>query len=360
MFKISIIIPVYNVEKYIEESLNSIISQSMRLEDIQVIMVDDNSSDSSYSIMKKYSDKYENFISIKLDTRSGAAGRPRNIGMKYATGKYIMFLDPDDTYTKNACEILYNTIEKNKIKFVTANFVYMDITGENKSKPVISKEIFHSEFIDIEMLKHTTEPMKCSVCNKIISRDFIEKNNIKFLEDGLPAEDSYFSYLVFMKAREGYYLDEVIYNYRIRNIGEELSVSKNLSLEYFKKIDTAYRYIYEEFKKNEMLDYFKIYYVHSLLYTSINFINSSATYNEKIQILNYRKWYYNLLKELNINLNEEDKLGIVKFIKSIEIDEIEDAVKISKKIKEYILYAENKEYNNKYAETRKILENACI
>lgn len=112
MYKISIILPIFNVENLLERSLNSIINQTMDLTDIEIIMVDDCSTDNSQKIMKKYSEKYPNFISLFHEKNSGGCGIPRNTGMKIASGKYIMFLDPDDEYLPENCEKLYNAITK--------------------------------------------------------------------------------------------------------------------------------------------------------------------------------------------------------------------------------------------------------
>ena len=102
-YKISVIVPIHNVAKYIGESLDSILNQTIGHENLQVIMVDDGSTDESPAIMEEYSKKYPNFVSKRLDNKSGSAGRPRNEGLALATGKYVMFIDPDDFYTEDAC-----------------------------------------------------------------------------------------------------------------------------------------------------------------------------------------------------------------------------------------------------------------
>ena len=109
-YKISIIIPVYNVETEIHKTIESILNQSIGFENLQVIMVDNCSSDNSREIIDEYANKYDNFISIHHQVGSGSAGKPRNTGLSHATGDYVMFLDSDDSYTPKACETLYNKI----------------------------------------------------------------------------------------------------------------------------------------------------------------------------------------------------------------------------------------------------------
>lgn len=123
MYKISIIIPIFNVEKYLERALNSIINQTMDFRDIEVIMVDDCSTDNSKKIIEEYSNKYSNFIGIYHEKNSGCAAIPRNTGLKAASGDYIMFLDPDDEFFLNACETLYNNIEKYDADVVFGRYI---------------------------------------------------------------------------------------------------------------------------------------------------------------------------------------------------------------------------------------------
>ena len=190
LFKISIIVPVFNVENYIEEALESIISQTIGLENLEVIMVDDCSTDESGKIIDEYSAKYENFKAIHLSENSGNAGRPRNIGIENSNGKYIMFLDPDDFYTDNMCETLYDKIAEEKVDLVFCNFnqYYPDKTIEksyltsfgNLDEIVLKTIDDNPKFLDMFRL-----------WTIILKRDFIFEKNIKFNE-GILAEDRLF------------------------------------------------------------------------------------------------------------------------------------------------------------------------
>ena len=137
-YKISIILPIFNVEDYIKDALKSIVNQTIGLEHLEVIMVDDCSTDKSGEIMDEYANKYENFTAIHLPENSGAAGKPRNVGMEKATGDYLMFLDPDDYYTDNACEILYNKIVEEDVDIVFGKYY---VQYENGKKLVPSYQL---------------------------------------------------------------------------------------------------------------------------------------------------------------------------------------------------------------------------
>ena len=104
-YKISVIIPVYNSEDFIEATLNSLVNQMFPLKDIEVLMIDDGSIDRSAEICQKYADKYPSFQLIRKE--NGGVSSARNLGIKRATGKYIMFLDADDTYSNETIKRLF-------------------------------------------------------------------------------------------------------------------------------------------------------------------------------------------------------------------------------------------------------------
>jgi len=132
--KISIIIPTYNAEKYLEKTINSVIKQTIGFENLELIIVDDNSNDNTQKIIENYSKKYNNIVPIYKNENSGSPGIPRNIGMKKASAKYIMFLDNDDTYEVNVCETVYETIKSEDLDFVwfRHQMVYNDDYNKNK------------------------------------------------------------------------------------------------------------------------------------------------------------------------------------------------------------------------------------
>ena len=108
--KISVILPVYNVEKYLHRCMDSILCQTMEPKDFEVIMVDDGAKDGSPAICDEYSAKYDNFIVIHQPI--GGAAAARNTGLEAAHGKYVVFVDPDDYITADYLEVAYNTARK--------------------------------------------------------------------------------------------------------------------------------------------------------------------------------------------------------------------------------------------------------
>lgn len=108
---ISVIVPIYKVEPYLRQCLDSILAQTYK--NIEVIMVDDGSPDNCGAICDEYAEKYSNFIAVHKE--NAGLGMARNTGMEYMTGEYVMFMDSDDYLDSDLIEILYNAIEKNGV-----------------------------------------------------------------------------------------------------------------------------------------------------------------------------------------------------------------------------------------------------
>ena len=302
MYNITIIIPIYNAEKYLKDLLESIVHQTMDFRTIQVIMVDDFSKDGSTKIMDEYTQKYDNFVSIKLTKNHRIAGTSRNEGMKRAEGKYLMFADSDDFYPENACEILFNEIEKKKADFITANYVNADFDGTVWEKPIFDQEKYKDFKLRITDYTKSFFILNSSACNKIFRKSFVEENNIQFLEE-VPAEDAYFTTSCFMKSNKVYYTNKIVYCYRQRNEGNrrKKSVSFNCSRDYFSRINKVYKCIYENFKNNGYIGFYRYTYAKNMSYMLYKFIDSSQlTYEQRIDILKEMRWFYELSITLKV------------------------------------------------------------
>ena len=111
-YKISVIIPVYNVEKYLEETIESVVNQTIGFDNIQMILVNDGSPDNSEEICLKYKEKYpDNVVYVKQE--NAGVSSARNNGLKHATGKYVNFFDSDDIWDKNAYEKAIKFLDSN-------------------------------------------------------------------------------------------------------------------------------------------------------------------------------------------------------------------------------------------------------
>ena len=199
--KVSIIVPVYNVEEYLEKCLDSLINQTFK--DIEIIIVNDGSPDNSEKIINKYIEKYHNIKYLKK--KNGGLSSARNYGIKHAKGEYILFIDSDDYIENNMTELMYNKIINDNSDIVVCEFNYdfgnkkirsysnLDYTSDPKKKYLL------------------TPPMACI---RMYKKELF--NDIKFRE-GIYYEDLEINPKMVLYAKKISFLDEALYNYVIRD-----------------------------------------------------------------------------------------------------------------------------------------------
>lgn len=202
-YKISVIIPVYNAQNDLSNAIDSIINQTIGFENIELILVDDASTDCSKDIIMKYQKKYDNIKLIGLKSNSGLPGKPRSLGIDYASSDYLVFLDSDDTYLKEAFEILYDVIQRENADFAIASH-YINLDGDMVKANLIPTEdeilslnpLENQETFDKLSLNHFVAPW-----GKIFKKELITDNNIRFPEDSL-CEDTYFYFKALINSQK--------------------------------------------------------------------------------------------------------------------------------------------------------------
>lgn len=237
--KFSIIIPVYNVEKYIAKCLDSILKQTYK--NYEVIIVNDGTKDNSVEIINKYVKKYDQF---KLyNKENGGLSDARNYGLQYAEGDYLLFIDSDDYIERNLLKELNNVLKTKKydlIKFKINlvdenNTIIRKETGLLDSKITNVKELFEQEFC---------EPA-WTYCYNF---DFWKKNSFKYIK-GMIHEDFGLTPQILMTANNIYYLNYYGYNYvqRENSIMSSKSVEKDIKKAYdmLKQFDRLIKIDYE-------------------------------------------------------------------------------------------------------------------
>lgn len=211
---ISIIVPVYNVEKYIKKCLESLTMQTYK--NIEILIVDDGTKDDSIKIAKEF-EKNDNRIKI-LSKLNGGLSDARNFGLNIACGEYVFFVDSDDWLELNACEMLIKDMESLKVDIVIGRtkvhknekIYYLDYNLNDHIK--YGFKINGLDFLK-EQLKENQ--MHMVVWNKLYKREFIIKHNLYF-EKSLLHEDEDWTPRVFMKNPKIVISDTVVYNYLIR------------------------------------------------------------------------------------------------------------------------------------------------
>lgn len=214
--KITVIIPTYNAEKYLIKSVNSVINQSFNFENIELIIVDDSSTDNTKTIIKDLSEKYENIIPFFLKENTGSPSTPRNIGIKLSSTDYIMFLDNDDFYHSKMCEKMYSAIKEYNVDVVICR--YAKVINSRCEKP--SSFLDKYDNIIIESINECSDLMTSDfptmIWNKIFRKEVMIKNSIQFPEKEL-YEDTYFSTKFYLNAKGIVLLNDFFgYFYTIR------------------------------------------------------------------------------------------------------------------------------------------------
>ena len=169
--KISIIVPVYNQEKYLEDTILSMLNQSYK--NIEMILINDGSTDTSKEICEKYARKDERIIVINKE--NGGVAEARNLGLKKATGKYVMFVDASDCLEKNACKVMYEAIERTKADYVTANYQLTDENGKKYEKPAFDIDKYQEFELNKYDIQKSFFVMNSGVWNKIFRKEFIDR-----------------------------------------------------------------------------------------------------------------------------------------------------------------------------------------
>lgn len=296
--EISIIIPIYNVEKYLSKCLDSI--YSLKLDNKEIILINDGSRDNSFEIAKKYKEKYKE-NTILINQQNQGLSEARNIGMKKAKGKFILFIDSDDFVDTKVLEIFLNKGLAYNVDILIGNSSsYYDENNIRKDyfSPKLKSlgEMTGKFFLEKRIQK------KCfylGVWRNLYRKNFLLENNL-FFEKGLLFEDTLFTPKAFYLAKKVRYTEEYFYYYRQNNL---TSITK---------------------RKNKNKSQHLLYIIDEL----INFQNKLCISNKYINriIINL---CYQIIKEeklknddllkkiekLDLNLREKLKLVFIKILK---------------------------------------------
>lgn len=298
MYLISVIMPIFNAEKYLEKAINSVINQTIGFENIELILVDDASTDNSRIIIEKYSKKYDNIISVYFDKNSGSPSPVRNKGIDIATSSYLMFIDSDDEYEMDVCEKLYNALVENECDSVGCNYRLLEVNDKTES---------------IESFEISLSPENISyyvIWNKIFKKSIIVNNNIKF--EGNVGEDIIFCMKFLLNSHNFIHLN--YFGYRYFNRNESFSTENSewiLSVidNYYDIINLIEEYdrTYFNFNKNKFFSS----RVQDIIVSLFNI-------DEENKFFTISKILYKLyLFEKDINLNDQPPFLLVRIINNI-------------------------------------------
>lgn len=240
MIDISIIVPIYNASKYLEKCLDSLINQTKK--ELEFILINDGSTDNSEEIIKKYKDKRIKYF--KNENRG--IGKTRNFGIEKSSGKYLMFLDSDDYLETNACEVLYEKVEKESLDLLVFDYYRVEKTSTEEVKIPSFKTSNIKENKDL-LLNINLGP-----CNKIYKSDLIKNNNIKF-DEKLKYEDTLFVIKTIYNAKKVAKLDQVLHYYVIHE-KSQTTVRDERVFDILKMIDKIRMYLKSDKEVKETVD----------------------------------------------------------------------------------------------------------
>lgn len=299
--KVSVILPVYNVELYLRESLDSILNQT--LQDIEIICVDDGSTDSSLSILNKFAQK-DKRIKILTQENQGA-GVARNTGLAVAKGEYLSFLDPDDFFETKLLETSYEKAKETSADIV----VYQTNTFDNRTKKynkktngmingIRSENLPQKEvFSPTDIGENIFQTFGYVPWNKFFKASFIRDNNIKF-QPVFRSNDFYFTNLAIIKAEKITVLEKVLAYYRIGMKTNSQATTELYPLNFYETYKQFYDKIVEIKVNNEVIKSF-----YKTVFRSINYaMQQKKTYQSFALLFNHLK--ENFDKDFNTTINE--------------------------------------------------------
>lgn len=296
---VSIIVPIYNVDRYLDECIHSIVNQTYR--NLEIILINDGSKDKSYDICKKYAN-LDNRI-ILIDKENGGSASAKNYGLKIATGDYIAFVDSDDFIENDMIEYMVEQIVKTNVDIIQCEFVnlYKDSNHVNQSQ-IETKILSSQEFLRLFLI----EWKNSLFWNKLFKKEVIE--NLYF-QEGRCIDDEFFTYKCVINSTNIAVSNKIVYNYRMRKssvMRSETSQRQILRdridylIERYEIITSIYKELDNEFLEN-MLTYFLI-------------ISRNYYINENL--INYMK---NILKPIKFkiiasNIDIRVKIKIIKLM----------------------------------------------
>lgn len=247
--ELSIIVPIYNVESYLEECLDSL----YKIVDIdyEIILVNDGSTDGSLSIVKKYEERHRD-RTVVIDKKNGGLSSARNAGIHKAKGEYISFIDSDDFIDAEMFVKFFKECRRERLDVAVGNMRYYQ-DGRFSSPFFRSEKLKNSEVVNgkkfLDMVMGKPKCFREEVVDDLYRREFLLQNKLEFRE-GVLHEDTLFTPLVYLKAERIKYLDFPFYSYRQR-IGGIMSVVTQKSIDSLSEICCILENEYDKIVGNE-------------------------------------------------------------------------------------------------------------
>lgn len=306
--KISIVMPIYNVEKYLRKCFDSVLASTLR--EIEVIAVDDGATDSSGNIIDEYAQQDSRVVAIHK--QNGGYGTAVNAGLKIAKGEYVAILETDDWVVPNMYEELYTSACKYNADCIKGNFYYCPNENENIKHNFIDTLPIEKPFI---LQEHPELLLLApSIWSAIYKKEFLQKNNIFCIEKTTPYEDLPFACQVYSLAKSIVLIDKCLYHYRCEPKMQSSTIRKDRKL--FKVIEQIKNTL-ELLDDLNSLDYTRETIFKHIYNSMVLFVNNidkkykSELFNDFGELFNSK--YANGLKFECFNKNERFKTKLMKY-----------------------------------------------
>lgn len=318
--KISVIITVYNEEEYLLECLESVMNQS--LQEIEVICIDDGSTDRSIEILRKFQNMDDHFCVIQQQNQF--AGCARNKGLQIAKGEYLLFLDADDIFEKDMFEKLYDKAETSEADIVICeNSVInaIEYSFEKERSLLPEEEVFSADMLDGAAIFQVTTGV---AWNKLFRKKYIDELNISF-QNLRCSNDGFFVYAALMSARRIAYIREKLIKYRLGNILSLSGSREKTWINAFEMLQAIKQYMLD---KNIYFKYEKSFMNYALTH-SIGYLNSIHSKEALVQCYTYmqinEKECFHLLDKTEDFYYRQDCIACYKNICEKPFDEFINA-----------------------------------
>jgi len=297
--KVSIIVPVYNVQRYIIDCLNNLINQT--LEEIEIILINDGSTDKTFNKIKPY---LEDKKIIYIEQIHQGVANARNSGLDFVMGEYIAFVDSDDYIEKNMLEITYNLAKKDNIDII--EFKHTIFKRKYREKSIVNNLTENGIIYNI---KNIWKNIRVELWNKLYKSEIIKKYNIKFIPE-LYGEDLCFNLMLFPRINLVKKINSTFYHYRRRKGQITLNLKND---EKWEKMKNILYIIPEYWRKNNLMKGNELWLLEIIINIFILRGKDRYDYAEDFfNIINKQTDFFN--DEIINKLNEDYKkeLNIIK------------------------------------------------
>lgn len=289
--KVSVIVPVYNVEPYLDKCLNTLVNQTLKK--IEIIIVNDGSKDNSEKIIEKYLKKYPEKIKY-IKKANGGLSSARNEGLKYASGEYIGFVDSDDYVSLNTFNLMYKKAKEKNFDLVVCNLNYVYETKTKMVSAGLDKDLENEDEV-----KKNIVFLYPAVWNKLYKKEILD--SLKFKE-GIWYEDVEFNFRVYPRVKSIGYVDKPLIQY----VQRESSISKTIDKRLFNYIDNfngliryyQYNNLYNKYYFE--LEYSYVRYLYATFIKQLSYTNDKELFKEGVKeaIKNVQEHFPNYKKNI--------------------------------------------------------------